>query len=114
MITAQEQARAALAGYDRMIPGAKGKVTEAMADALRALLAEVDRPVPDDRTSRVVAAVTRQEPWFVENADKILERIKTDTHADVMLYHDAVSVLVAAKTAYRLVASLGEVVPDGE
>ncbi|MDF2915872.1 MAG: hypothetical protein K0S70_89 [Microbacterium sp.] len=58
------------------------------------------------RIAGVVGVAKGMSPWFTKKADEILMRIKTDTHDDVMLYHDAVSVLVAARGVLNLVANL--------
>lgn len=54
--------------------------------------------------ARTVAAAKKFEPWFTQQADDVLARIKTDTTEDVLLYHDAVSVLVGARDILRLLA----------
>lgn len=46
--------------------------------------------------------IARMGEWWVDRADSILERIKTDTTEDVMLYHDAVSVFVSARNVFEI------------
>jgi hypothetical protein len=64
------------------------------------------RSYDQEHIARTVQAAKDLQSWFTEQADSILERIKTDTHDDVMLYHDAVSLLVTARQMINVVASI--------
>lgn len=85
-------------------------------DALRSYIAAgiaVDReqhaaptPASDPTVDRVIESARRFEPWFTERADAVLARIKTESTEDVMLYHDAVSVLVGARDLLRVISAL--------
>ena len=57
-------------------------------------------PLPE----ATVLSAREMLPWFIEKADDLLTRLKVETPNDIMLYHDAVSVLVAARTMLQLVA----------
>lgn len=78
----------------------------ALLDEITTLRAEVA-----DRDARIKAA-KKLRPWLIEKADDLLSRIKTDTTEDVMLYHDAVSVLVTMRTLLNVMAGLAVPVPQ--
>jgi len=59
-----------------------------------------------DAVAHVAGAAKRSEAWFTAAADAVLERLKVESTEDVMLYHDAVSVLVFARELVKLVAAL--------
>lgn len=40
--------------------------------------------------------------WWVHRADRILERLSTENTEDVLLYHDAVSVFVSARSVFEI------------
>lgn len=46
--------------------------------------------------------ISRMGGWWVDRADSVLERLNTETTEDVMLYHDAVSVFVSARSVFEI------------
>ncbi|AWN07700.1 hypothetical protein HOT31_gp029 [Microbacterium phage Hendrix] len=55
---------------------------------------------------RVSQAARDMQTNFIAKADSLLERIKTETPEDVMLYHGAVSLLITAKSFLGLAAAV--------
>lgn len=78
------------------IAAARPEVMLALIERLRRAEARVLR------LQNSFASMAGNADWFTAAADKVLERIKTETTEDVMLYHDAVSVLGAVSTWYRV------------
>lgn len=57
-------------------------------------------------SSRVIGAIQGQRRWFVDKADAVLARIRTESTEDVKLYHDAVSVFGAARHLFDWAATI--------
>lgn len=86
------------------------------AEAAFAVFEKAHASTDDEREAlaRLVQAAKDMRSWFTEKADNVLGRIKTDTHEDVMLYHDAVSILVTARQIIGLLADSETPGPQGE
>jgi hypothetical protein len=75
----------------------------------------VREQAPTPLNERIVLIGRDMREWFTAKSDAILDRIQTSTTQDVMLYHDAVGVLVAARQLVELTAQgtlEGELTPE--
>lgn len=78
------------------IAAARPEVVLALIERVRAAEAAAAR------MQKSFDVVARMANWWEPAADKVLERIHTDTTEDVMLYHDAVSVLASGRSVFEI------------